>query len=158
MDGTVTPSTMARHQRPSKAVAVDADDLRQVLDALDINAGGHSCETVAAADRLHAAIATTPAPGPTDGARFAAFPAPGTPRHRVLTAIWSSMPEGCTDQELEHELNLARPTPGNRRGELVAGGWVEDSGRRRATTKGKRAVVWVLTATAQARLPHRKGA
>lgn len=141
-------------------VTVDVEDLRLVLDVLaelGHHAGPHQPALAMADGRLRAAIPAA-GPGSVDGARFAALPKPGTPRHRVLTAIWAAMPEGCTDQELEHELGLARPTPGNRRGELVAGGWVEDSGRRRATTKGKPAVVWVLTATAQARLPHRKGA
>lgn len=136
-------------------VTVHVDDLRLVLEELSPLANG---QVAAPADRLRTAIAPGPGPRSIDGTRFAAIPAPGTPRHRVLTAIWASMPGGITDQELEHELGLARPTPGNRRGELVAGGWVEDSGRRRSTTKGKPAVVWVLTATAQARLPHRKGA
>lgn len=136
-------------------VTVNVDDVRLVLDELSSLVNGR---VAAAADRLHAALARQAGPGSIDGARFAALPEPGTTRHRVLTAIWSAMPEGCTDQELEHELNLARPTPGNRRGELVAGGWVRDSGHRRSTDKGKTAVVWVLTDTAQARLPLRKGA
>lgn len=136
-------------------VTVDPDDLHLVLDELGPLVNGR---VAAAADRLRAAMAPGPGPRSIDGARFAALPQRATPRWWVLTEIWSSMPEGCTDQELEQRLHMPRPTPGNRRGELVAGGWVEDSGRRRATTKGRPAVVWVLTATAQARLPHRKGA
>jgi len=67
-------------------------------------------------------------------------------------AIYGAGPAGCADQELEHQLNLPRPTPGNRRRELVAGGWVRDSGRRRDTTAGNPAVVWVLTPDGEHRL------
>lgn len=88
-------------------------------------------------------------------AAYAVWPRTGSVRLRVLTSIARAGTEGRTDQELEHRLDLARPSPGNRRGELVTGGWVRDSGLRRPTTSGNPAVVWVLTDSAQARLNMR---
>lgn len=80
-----------------------------------------------------------------DAAKWRAFPHSGRGRYRVLAAIAGTV-DGMTDQELEECLLMDRPTPGNRRSELVAGGWVRDSGRTRPTRAKNPAVVWVLTA------------
>lgn len=69
----------------------------------------------------------------------------GSQRRRVLEAIGNAGPDGHTDFELERLLGLNRPSPGNRRGELVAAGLVTNSGRTRLTNTKSPAVVWVLT-------------
>lgn len=79
-------------------------------------------------------------------AAWANYPASGSQRLRVLEEIAWAHDDGCTDYELEQTLDSKRPSPGNRRGELVVGGWVVDSGRRRPTDTGNEAIVWVLTA------------
>lgn len=89
-------------------------------------------------------------PETSGGAARANAPRSGTQRARVLDAIdrcelVGSYPDGITDQELEYLLDVPRPSPGNRRGELVKAGLVEDSGVRRSTTSGNPAVVWRCT-------------
>lgn len=69
----------------------------------------------------------------------------GSQRRRVLEAIAGAGSDGHTDFELERLLGLNRPSPGNRRGELVTAGLVANSGRTRKTNTGSPAVVWVLT-------------
>lgn len=69
----------------------------------------------------------------------------GSQRRRVLEAIAAAEQAGRTDFELERELNLNRPSPGNRRGELVRLGLVADTGERRPTATGCPAVVWAVT-------------
>jgi len=130
---------------------------------------------VAAANRLRAAIAPTlfppdlsdplavtePAHHGRDTERAAAYavmPNVGTQRMRVLVAIALAGDDGRTDQELEDELEMRRPSPGNRRGELVLGGWVRDSGRRRPTHSGGPANVWILTEAGRSRLGAEPGA
>jgi len=84
-------------------------------------------------------------------AAYRNMPKSGSQRLRVLECLYAAGLRGRTDQEMEEILGLKRPSPGSRRGELVQGGWVKDSGRRRATDLGNLAVVWVLTAEARAR-------
>lgn len=149
--------------------AVDPDDLRLVLGELD-RSGARAAATVAAADRLRSSIEPSlfddpplSDPGaalelPSHGretevsAAWRAYPKAGATRWRVLLAIASAGDDGVTDQQLEDLLNLPRPTPGNRRNELVRGGWVRDSGTRRPTRSGADAVVWTLTPTAVDRI------
>lgn len=75
----------------------------------------------------------------------------GTQRAAVLLAIDVAGDYGRTDYELERNLGLKRPSPGNRRGELVDAGLVEDSGRTRPTDTGHAAVVWVATEQGRAK-------
>lgn len=137
------------------------DDLRMLLAELDREGAARRAEAVAAAQRVRDSI-DPPLFGPTlsdpaantvgkshgrtteDAAKWAAYPKSGGHRERVLDALAQSF-HGYTDQELEHLLNLPRPSAGNRRGELVAGGWVRDSGRTRRTEAGNEATVWVMT-------------
>lgn len=108
-------------------VAVDAADLVVVLDEVDTRAG-RPAAVLGAAGRLREAVAPTLwSPPPPE----AALPDPGG-----------------TGPEPGH---IERPSAGNRRGELVTGGWVIDSGRRRPTRSGQPAVVWVLSAEGRAR-------
>lgn len=150
-------------------VSVLIDDLALVLGELE-RSTKPSAEVIAAADRLREAFApvlfgprlsdpSAPTADPAHHGRqteavaaWQNLPRSGSQRLRVLEAIARAGDEGRTDAELEDRLGMLRPSPGNRRGELVAGGWVRDSGRRRPTRTGSPAVVWVLTEAGRARL------
>jgi hypothetical protein len=75
-------------------------------------------------------------------AAWAALPGSGTQRRRVLELVGRC---ACTDEEISHHLDMNPSSVRPRRGELVAGGWIEDSGVRKATESGEFAVVWSLT-------------
>lgn len=85
---------------------------------------------------------------PTDAAEtqrvaaVAAYPSTGTWRRKVLDYI-SSREEGATDEQIQDALRMNPSTQRPRRVELVEGGWIEDSGRRRKTRSRREAVVWV---------------
>ena len=64
-------------------------------------------------------------------------------RERVLNHIAWNTRYGCTDDELEQDLNMPHQSVSPRRRELVLAGKVEDSGRRRKTRSGRQATVWV---------------
>ena len=53
-------------------------------------------------------------------------------------------PQGCTDEELTIKSGLRSDTERARRNELTAIGLVADSGRRRRTSAGRLAVVWIV--------------
>lgn len=72
-----------------------------------------------------------------------AYPASGTQRAKVLDFIDSSGEYGATDEEIQVFLGMNPSTQRPRRVELVEGGWIEDSGRRRKTRSRRDAVVWV---------------
>lgn len=76
-------------------------------------------------------------------AALLALPRTGTQRHRVLTAIRASGDRGLTDSELGDRLGMNPSSVRPRRGELVQGMHIKDSGRRRATPSGAEAIVWV---------------
>ena len=82
-------------------------------------------------------------------AAIEAYPATGTWRRRVLNAITAAGARGSTDEELQDLLRLNPSTQRPRRVELVEGGWIEDSGRRRRTRSGRDAVVWTLSERAR---------
>lgn len=63
-------------------------------------------------------------------------------RNMVLSAINASL-NGATDDEIEQRTGLRHQTASARRRELVLLGEVRDSGERRATRSGRKAVVWV---------------
>jgi hypothetical protein len=70
-------------------------------------------------------------------------PRSGTQRARVLELFRSG--RGWTDYELGEALHLFRWVAGTRRGELIRDGWpIEDSGDRRMTDTGTKAIVWSL--------------
>lgn len=62
----------------------------------------------------------------------------------VLAQLMAEGWHGATDKELEATLQLQHETVSARRRELVQKRMVQDSGRRRATPSGRRAVVWVI--------------
>lgn len=66
-----------------------------------------------------------------------------TLRARVLAFIMQQGAHGATDDEAEAVLGIKPQTYTPRRGELVALELVVDSGRRRPTSSGRSAVVWV---------------
>jgi hypothetical protein len=61
----------------------------------------------------------------------------------VYRLIRQSGATGRTDDELEQETGWRHQTVSARRRELVLKKLVEDSGNRRNTTSGRKAVVWV---------------
>lgn len=79
------------------------------------------------------------------GSAWAIFPRTGTWRRRVLDAIGRSDDHGRTDWELHQELGGMLYTVAPRRNELLNGGWIMDSGRRRRTNSRNAAIVWVLS-------------
>jgi hypothetical protein len=63
----------------------------------------------------------------------------------VLTALAAAGDRGMIDHDHEAVNGLKQDTAGKRRGELAADGLVVDSGTRRKTPRGSKAIVWVLT-------------
>lgn len=66
-----------------------------------------------------------------------------TLRGSVWLAIHSEGAEGATDEELAERLGLAGNTARPRRRELAQRNLVSDSGARRTTRSGRKAIVWV---------------
>jgi hypothetical protein len=66
-------------------------------------------------------------------------------REAVREFLEKRGPFGATDEDMQRSLPMEANTQRPRRVELVAEGFVVDSGRRRSTTAGRSAVVWVLT-------------
>lgn len=64
-------------------------------------------------------------------------------RDRVLAFLASRGADGATDEEAETALRMRAQTYTPRRGELVKAGLVADTGRRRSTTSGRPAAVWI---------------
>ena len=97
-------------------------------------------------------------PAPTSGRATSAaaagvvFPRTGTLRRHVLDAIGAAGERGATDDDLLASTGLAPNTLRPRRWELVSGGWVVDSGRKRPTASGSDAVVWVVSRLGRAYL------
>lgn len=88
-------------------------------------------------------------------ARLDVWPKTGTQRARILDALVRGERDhgrGWTDDDLILRTGMPHQSVGPRRGELVAGGWIEDSGLRRPTRSGAPAIVWELTAKARAHL------
>lgn len=67
---------------------------------------------------------------------------------RVFAFLASRGEDGATDEEAATVLRLKAQTFTPRRGELVKAGLVVDTGRRRSTTSGRPAAVWIVTAHA----------
>lgn len=81
--------------------------------------------------------------GAADTSRAAAlraFPRSGTARGRVLMLLRNM--GGLTDEEICKHLAMPPNTERPRRVELVSGGWVRDSGRRRPSSTGSDSIVW----------------
>ena len=63
----------------------------------------------------------------------------------VLTALAAAGDRGMIDHDHEPLNGLKQDTAGKRRGELVDQGLVVDSGQRRKTPRGAKAIVWTIT-------------
>lgn len=63
----------------------------------------------------------------------------------VLEALAAAGERGMIDHDHEAVNGLKQDTAGKRRGELAAIGLVVDSGVRRKTPRGSKAIVWTLT-------------
>jgi hypothetical protein len=72
------------------------------------------------------------------------YPQSGTQRFKVLLYL-AGQSDGATDHEIVEALDLSPSSVRPRRGELVNGGYVEDSGRERPTPHDSTATVWVVT-------------
>lgn len=70
-------------------------------------------------------------------------PARDTLRAEVFSYIVQAGLSGATDEEISEALAIPGNTERPRRVELVEGGHVDDSLRRRKTRSGRSAVVWV---------------
>lgn len=85
---------------------------------------------------------------PTDTQRNAAYrirPRSGTARAKVLNYLATAVTiSGATDEEMQGALGMNPNTQRPRRLELKEMGWIKDSGRRRRTTGGYWAIVWVV--------------
>jgi hypothetical protein len=95
-------------------------------------------------------------PRPTQVAAAAAvLPRTGTQRRRVLDAIRAAGPVrpdgsgGLTDEEIEDALHIGGNTERPRRKELEHDGLIVESGRFRATSTGRDAIVWVAAGLAE---------
>lgn len=83
-------------------------------------------------------------------AAIRAYPTSGTKRRKVLDYIARQGERGAIDEEVSDALSMRLYTAAPRRNELVRDGWVVDSGRRRQTSTGSQAVVWVLSPAGRA--------
>lgn len=82
------------------------------------------------------------APETSRQAALANAPRSGTQRAKVLLALYD---HALTDDEIAATTDLVGNAVRPRRGELVSGGFVEDSGHRRSSWMGHPAVVWQVT-------------
>lgn len=81
--------------------------------------------------------------GPSKDAAIAMIPTAGTLRYRVFTAIENS-PNGLTTDECADRLGETVLSIRPRFTELMNGGWIEDSGKRRKNLSGRSATVWMV--------------
>lgn len=92
-------------------------------------------------------VAAKGATDTSEAARWAIYPKIGSQRMAVLKACVDAYEQdgGLTDEELADLTGLSPSSVRPRRGELVAGGWLYDSGTGRRTRSGQLAIVWALT-------------
>ncbi len=114
--------------------------------------------TLAASDPQPGVLPPPDRPGPAQrqraarrtskAAAAAVEPRTGSQRHRVLAAVAQVSRDpalvGLTDVELGAATGIRPNSLRPRRGELVDGGWLEDSGRTRVH-HGREHTVWVLS-------------
>jgi len=81
---------------------------------------------------------------PTEkAAAYAVYPRSGTQRRRILEYIRAV--GGALDEDISADTGIIRQSELPRRFELVEGGWVKDSGRRKRTMNGSMGIVWEAT-------------
>lgn len=100
-------------------------------------------------------------PRPLTDTQLAAYrtitPRAASLRDKVLDFIVSRGAHGATDQECQAALDLPAQTQGPRRIELARAGLVRDSGQRRLTPSGRRAIVWISAESGPAALSADSG-
>jgi len=69
-------------------------------------------------------------------------------RHAVLGYLYSVGRDGATDQEMQNALRIGPQTQTPSRRTLAKEGLVENSGRKRLTTSGRNAIVWIVASLA----------
>jgi hypothetical protein len=74
----------------------------------------------------------------------AIVPSAATLRSQILRFLQQRAEHGATDLEISAALNMKLSTVNPRRGELVDGGKVADSGKRRKTPSNRQSIVWVV--------------
>jgi hypothetical protein len=77
-----------------------------------------------------------------------ALPRTGTQRRKVYDFLAECGDKGATDEEVQWGLGMNPSTQRPRRIELVHAKLAVDSGRRRKTRSGDKAIVWVVTSDA----------
>lgn len=75
-------------------------------------------------------------------ARLRNAPRTGTQRERILRLLLTNP---MIDEQIATTLRMSENTVRPRRGELIEGGWVRDSGTVRQTRSGDPAIVWTVT-------------
>ena len=80
-----------------------------------------------------------------------------TPKLRTLVHTWliERGEAGATDEEIQEGLAISPNTQRPRRVELQRSGAVTDSGKRRPTRSGRKAIVWVAKEVDAGRMPTR---
>jgi hypothetical protein len=160
--------------RQLAAWAKSLDDAARGLERghrfLRAGAEGAASATLAASDPASGVLPPADRPGPaqrqraarrTSAAAAAAVePKTGSQRHRLLTAVAQVSRDpalvGLTDVELGAATGIRPNSLRPRRGELVDGGWLEDSGRTRLH-HGREHTVWVLSEKARRLMDWRSG-
>lgn len=69
-------------------------------------------------------------------------------RARIVEYLRREAGAGATDEQMQHDLNMPANTQRPRRVELVKAGRVVDTGGRRETSTGSKAIVWDLNRSA----------
>lgn len=174
LDGEVK-SIRATARRMRGATRADARQLAAWAKALDDAARGldrghrflrtgaadATSATLAASDPASGALPPSDRPAPAQRQRAArrtsaaaaasVEPRTGSQRHRILSAVAQVARDpalvGLTDVELGAATGIRPNSLRPRRGELVDGGWLEDSGRTRVH-HGNEHTVWVLSVKA----------
>lgn len=82
------------------------------------------------------------APSTSRQAALRNYPRSGTQRGRILQWIQKRGDAGATVDEVETAAQWPHQTVSARVNELMHGGWIIDSGRRRRTRNGAPATVW----------------
>lgn len=78
----------------------------------------------------------------SEAAAEEALPNAGTQRRRLWDFLEERGEKGATDEEMQEHLGMNPSTQRPRRVELVERGLVYDSGEKRDTRSGRKAVVW----------------
>ena len=102
--------------------------------------------------RPDAQLAANPQPTSVKAA-LAVFPKSGTQRYRILAAVVAADGAGLTDAQIQAKTGISESSERPRRGELVEGGWLEDTGVTREYGGHGEAIVWALTEKAEKTWP-----